>query len=898
MSNRYTLYFIVSFLLFFLLNGAVFSQTDTEFWFVAPEVTSGHSDDPIVLRVSSLTQDANIQISQPANPSFPIINATIPTGQTQTFDLTAFKSTIENTPVNTVLNYGILLEASVPVTAYYEVNAQNNPDIFSLKGSNAKGTEFLTPFQTFFENGIYSPIALSGFDIVSTEDNNSITITPSIDIQGHTAGVPFTVVLNAGQTYSCLATGISTNEHPAGSRITSTKPICVTIKDDSMRNGNCRDLMGDQIVPISVIGTEYIVMRGFLSSTEYAFVLATEDATEVSVGGNLFTTLNTAETAVIPISTIQPTTYISTSSPVYVLHVAGFGCEMGGALLPSIECTGSNTVFFTRSTSELFGLNIMVRNGSQNNFVLNGDPLLIPGSLFNVVPGTNNVWTAAQVSLNESQVPVGTTSALTTTATNDELFHLGIINGGANSGCRYGYFSDFSSTNLGGNRIVCTDDTLELDAGPNKDSYLWSTGDTTQVISVIDAGTYWVTTVKGGCEASDTVTVIGDEGLIDLGPDTTVCGNVSIELNAGNGFTEYLWSNGETASSISVNQADTYIVEAFTFVGCVIRDTIVVTAQEIPEEIIIEQNSPICEGETLLITAQNAIGEISWTGPQNFSSNENQIELSNITSLQGGTYTISQLIGECVSPPLSVEIIVNELPETEIIGDTLLCEGELTALEAINGPFDSYLWSNGETTSAIIDLGASEYWVQVSLNGCLGYDTLTVYLDEPIANFTIQPDTIVFLGTPFEFTDISESLITENISYIWDFDNGSFSDGESVIYTYPDTGDYQVIFTVINVNECLDTLIRNVSVIREIIIPNAFSPNGDGFNDFFVVKYLEVYPNSELLIFNRWGNKIYENADYKNDWDGENQPDGTYFYVLNLGNGEQSFKGSIFLNRD
>lgn len=873
------------------------AQTDTEFWFVAPEISSDHSHSPILMRVSSLSQAANIQISQPANPTFPIINSTIPAGSTETFDLTAFINTIENAPANTVLNYGILVESSVPITAYYEVNAQNNPDIFALKGSNAKGTEFLTPFQTTFENGIYNPVALSGFDIVATENNTTITITPSVDINGHPGGVPFTINLNRGQTYSCIAQGIAQADRPAGSRITSNRPICVTIKDDSMRLNQCRDMMGDQIVPTSVIGTEYIVMRGFLNSTEYVSVLAVSDNTEINVGGNLVATLNSAESTTVPIPFGQATTYISTSEPVYVLHIAGFGCEMGGALLPSIQCTGSNSVFFTRSTDELFGLNIMVKNGSQNNFILNGDPLLIPGSLFTPVPGTNNEWVAAQVSLNTSQVPVGVNSLLTTTATTNELFHLGIINGGNSSGCRYGYFSDFSSTNLGGNRVVCVNDTLELDAGPNKDSYLWSTGETTQIIDVLEEGVYWVNTIKDGCEASDTVTVVSDGDVIDLGPDTTQCGDIQLSLSAGNEFISYQWSTGSSDSVIVVNEAGIYIVEATTFVGCVVRDTIIVETREIPPTPQVTEPETLCEGDLLSLEVSNVSGNISWIGPDGFESTESSIEIDSLEIANEGVYTVVQTIGECPSEPVSISIEINTLPEPNIIGDTLICEGELTQLETSNGPFDAYLWSTNETSASIENLGANIYWVQVEENGCFGSDTITVILDEPVANYIIEPDTLVFLGTPFEFTDSSDFMISENTSFLWDFDNGSFADGESVIYTYPDTGEYQVILTVINTNECLDTLIRNVYVIREIIIPNAFSPNGDGFNDVFEVKYLEIYPNSELIIFNRWGNKIYSSADYKNDWDGENQPDGTYFYVLNLGDGSESFKGTIFLNR-
>ena len=65
-----------------------------------------------------------------------------------------------------------------------------------------------------------------------------------------------------------------------------------------------------------------------------------------------------------------------------------------------------------------------------------------------------------------------------------------------------------------------------------------------------------------------------------------------------------------------------------------------------------------------------------------------------------------------------------------------------------------------------------------------------------------------------------------------------------------------------------------------IVVPNIFTPNGDGQNDNFVIYNLDKYPNSQLFIYNRWGQKIYKSDDYLNNWDGENYSDGTYYYIL------------------
>lgn len=92
---------------------------------------------------------------------------------------------------------------------------------------------------------------------------------------------------------------------------------------------------------------------------------------------------------------------------------------------------------------------------------------------------------------------------------------------------------------------------------------------------------------------------------------------------------------------------------------------------------------------------------------------------------------------------------------------------------------------------------------------------------------------------------------------------------------------------------------------QEVFIPEGFSPNGDGVNDFFIIRGTDNYKVS-VSFYNRWGNLVYENKNYKNDWEGNANtglligsklPDGTYFYVINLNNGEKPKAGYITINR-
>jgi gliding motility-associated-like protein len=94
---------------------------------------------------------------------------------------------------------------------------------------------------------------------------------------------------------------------------------------------------------------------------------------------------------------------------------------------------------------------------------------------------------------------------------------------------------------------------------------------------------------------------------------------------------------------------------------------------------------------------------------------------------------------------------------------------------------------------------------------------------------------------------------------------------------------------------------------NDFFIPEGFSPNSDGINDLLVIRGIENYPNNKIEIFNRWGQKVFEESPYTNNWNGHSQygitiggdelPIGTYFYLLDLGLGSTIFKGTIYLNR-
>jgi gliding motility-associated-like protein len=449
------------------------SQIDSVFWFAAPWVTPSHAGNtPIALRISTFNSPTTVRVYQPAGTYDSTF--VVPANSLNSHFLSSIVNTLESKPADNVLNYGIKIEADTLITVVYEaVTVINNPETYSLKGQNAVGTEFVCPFQNTWANGNYAPIQpKSMICIVATEDNTTVWITPKATVVGHPVGITYSVVLNRGQTYTVENVSQATNtpgNNLGGTIVVADKPIAVTVSDDSVTNsgGGCRDLMGDQIVPVDVVGTNYIVNRGnmFANSQEGIFIVATQNFTSVSVTTNLGTfsqLLNQGDTWKYVLTATETLAYVDADKNVYVLQASGFGCEVGEALLPPINCAGSSQVSFTRTNSETFILNLLCPTSAINDFTLNGSTTLVPGTAFNPVPGTGGFWSGAQITFSTTDIPVGSSNLITNSS---EFFGMGVINGGAGSGCYYHYMSAFNRkvyTKAGNDTTLCNGDPSVL----------------------------------------------------------------------------------------------------------------------------------------------------------------------------------------------------------------------------------------------------------------------------------------------------------------------------------------------------------------------------------------------------------------------------------------------------
>lgn len=381
------------------------SQSDVDFWFAAPEnfaTESLNRDRPIFLHLTSFGNSSQVSISQPANPSFSPLNVLLLANSTQSVELTQWIDIMECKPANTVLNYGLHIVASNPITAYYEQNSAYNPDIFTLKGRNALGYDFIVPSQIDWPNTTgFGGSKYNSFCIVATQDNTLITIIPKQDIIGHVAGTPFSVTLNKGQTYTGQAISAAAAAHLGGTKVVSDKPIAITVNDDSVVPVSGQpDLLGDQIIPKSILGQEYVIVKGFLntsgaggSTMDRVYVHGAFPNTQVFRDGNAVPVATINETEIYSFELSNPSTYITSTEPVLIYHCSGLLDQPAAAVLPPTACTGSDQIAFVRSTITAtsppqFRLMIFTKNGDQGSFSLNGNTTLITASDFAVVPGT------------------------------------------------------------------------------------------------------------------------------------------------------------------------------------------------------------------------------------------------------------------------------------------------------------------------------------------------------------------------------------------------------------------------------------------------------------------------------------------------------------------------------
>lgn len=319
------------------------------------------------------------------------------------------------------------------------------------------------------------------------------------------------------------------------------------------------------------------------------------------------------------------------------------------------------------------------------------------------------------------------------------------------------------------------------------------------------------------------------------------------------------------------NAPGEYIITALSDAGCTtpIADTQTIIVYPIPNATAGTSTAVICAGDDILLTSATSTGTYSWTGPNSFSSSNEDPTISNATVAASGTYSLTITENGCTSQPSTVDVTVNPVPVVTTNSNSTICLGTPVTLSGQGAT--SYTWSGGVVDGVEFTPGSTNtYTVTGTSNGCTATAQVTVtVLPLPVA----MGDASVNDGyAPLAVSFTNESLNATN--YLWTFGNGfsaPTSSTSSVGTTYSTPGTYYVLLTASN-GICDSTWSDSIVVISYpamvIHVPNVFSPNGDDANDQYVIDVVNG-KSFEATIVNRWGNVVFVTTELNKGWDGK-----------------------------
>ena len=426
----------------------------------------------------------------------------------------------------------------------------------------------------------------------------------------------------------------------------------------------------------------------------------------------------------------------------------------------------------------------------------------------------------------------------------------------------------FSSMTFIADSSLCQGQSMVIDAGFAWADHLWSTGDTTQTITVNTAGAYTctMTDLLLNCSVSFTTNVTVDPlPVVLLGPDTSLCVGESWLLDAANPGSAYLWSTTAVTQTISTNVDGNFSVAVTDANDCVNSDTILIVFDPLP--VININDTIVCVSETITLDADNPGSAYVWS-PNGETSQT--IDVSAAT----GTYSVVVTTPTICIDSADAVLVFIPFPIVDLGADTALCDTEQLTLDAQNDTC-AFTWSTGANSQAITIYASDSIWVDVFNDYCVTRDSINVVFN-PLPNELTVDVVTICLDYPPNYAVLSGE--NPGNTYVWS------PTGEiTQIILAEDYGWYMVHLTT-----PLDCSIQDSILVQEychsaIYVPNTFTPDGDGYNDFF-------FPNGwniaalELRIFDRWGELIRSGTGSDAKWDGSyggtTSQDGVYVWKV------------------
>jgi len=370
---------------------------------------------------------------------------------------------------------------------------------------------------------------------------------------------------------------------------------------------------------------------------------------------------------------------------------------------------------------------------------------------------------------------------------------------------------------------ICSGNSVTLSAS-GATTYNWSPGgQTTSVINVSPTiNTTYTLTASNGCAITSTQ-LINVNPLptpsISVTPSATICNGTNITLTASGGST-YSWAPGnQTTTSIAIAPtiSTTYTLTATSASGCTNTSTKAITVNPIPVAPTAGNNSPICIGTTLSLTASTIAGvTYSWSGPNSFSSAAQNSTIAGATTAASGTYSVTATANGCTSPIATTSVTINALPTPSISvsPSATICSGNTITLTASGATM--YNWSPGGQTTSVINVNptTNTTYTLTGSNGCANTATQTITVNPlPTTSISVSPSTTICSGNGITLTAFG------GVGYSW-------SSGETTtsITISPSTNTTYTV-TGTNANGCSSAAIKTITVYAASTTSISVSPS-------------------------------------------------------------------------
>lgn len=499
--------------------------------------------------------------------------------------------------------------------------------------------------------------------------------------------------------------------------------------------------------------------------------------------------------------------------------------------------------------------------------------------------------------------PVGTQDLLDVQPNTDYLFGVWVRDLARSTNCTSG------GAPLVGLRINGVD-ALELDLGtittPCCPEWIWmcvpwNSGNSTTVLLEIESRRSVGFTDLG---IDDVFFGLPMDTVLNLGGDTTICLGDTLILTSPFTNAINVWNSTDTANSYNITTPGTYWLTVDNGV-CILSDTIEVTLGT-PPVFSLGQDIHLCVGEEVTIAPDHIPG-----GGTTLLWNNNSSGTSLTTSSPGWVWL--EMTNGCGTFRDSVLVIIKDVPHINLEDEISVClsDGDSITISPEVTPANDiyqYLWTPttyiGANTNNTVRFSApmGSYPLKVKVTNSIGCESekdITINVSNS-ATINVNPSfATIYYG------DEIQLIASGAAYYTWSPELTLSSPYLSNPIARPLE---HTVYTVIGFNEegCMGTAEAEIAIkySTEILIPNAFTPNGDGVNDVFNVIATGPWTLVNFSIFNRYGENIFHTFDKEKGWDGRHQGEyvdqGVYFYLIEimLPNGEwNTYKGDLTLIR-